>query len=44
MTNPRYVDDITLLATSEAEQQELVDRLDRVRRKYSLTLTSTRPR
>ena len=29
-------DDIILLATSEAELQELVDRLDRVSRKYSL--------
>ena len=28
--NLRYADDIILLATSEAELQELVDRLDRV--------------
>ena len=31
-------DDIILLATSEAELQELVDRLDRVSRKYSLLI------
>ena len=36
-TNLRYADDI-LLATSEAELQELVDRLDRVSRKYSLLI------
>ena len=35
ITNLRYADDIILLATSEAELQELVDRLDRVSRKYS---------
>jgi len=34
VTNLRYVDDIILLATSEAELQELVDRLDRDSRKY----------
>ena len=28
-TNLRYADDIILLATSETELQELVDRLDR---------------
>ena len=33
-----YADDIILLATSEAELQELVDRLDRVSRKYSLLI------
>jgi len=33
--NLRYAGDIILLATSEAELQELVDRLDRVCRKYS---------
>jgi len=38
VTNLRYADDITLLATSEAELQELVDRLDRVSRKYSLLI------
>ena len=38
ITNLRYADDIILLATSEAELQELVDRLDRVSRKYSLGL------
>ena len=36
ITNFRYADDIILLVTSEAELQELVDRLDRVSRKYSL--------
>jgi len=36
ITNIRDADDIILLATSEAELQELVDRLDRVSRKYSL--------
>jgi len=36
--NLRYADDIILLATSEAEQQELVGRLDRVSRKYSLLI------
>jgi len=38
ITNLRYADDIILLATSEAELQELVDRLDRVIRKYSLLI------
>jgi len=38
ITNLRYADDIILLATSEAELQELVDRLDRVSRKYSLLI------
>jgi len=33
ITHLRYADDIILLATSEAELQELVDRLDRVSRK-----------
>jgi len=37
-TSLRYADDIILLATSEAELQELVDRLDRVSRKYSLLI------
>jgi len=36
--NLRYADDIIRLATSEAELQELVDRLDRVSRKYSLLI------
>jgi len=36
ITNLRYADDIILLATSEAELQELVDHLDRVSHKYSL--------
>jgi len=36
ITNLRYADDIILLATSEAELRELVDRLDRVSRKYLL--------
>jgi len=44
VTNLCYTDDIILLATSEAELQELVDRLDRVSRKYSPSSTSTRPR
>ena len=38
ITNLRYADDIVLLANSEAELQELVDRLDRVSRKYSLLI------
>jgi len=38
VTNLRYADDIILLATSDAELQELVDRLDRVSRKYSLLI------
>ena len=33
-----FADDIILLATSEAELQELVDRLYRVSRKYSLLI------
>jgi len=33
-----HADDIILLATSEAELQNLVDRLDRVSRKYSLLM------
>ena len=40
ITNLRYADDIILLATSEAELQESVDRLDRVSRKYSLLILS----
>ena len=38
ITNLRYADHIILLATSEAELQELMDRLDRVSRKYSLLI------
>ena len=38
ITNLRYADDIILLATSEAELHELVDRLDRVSCKYSLLI------
>jgi len=38
VTNLRYAAGIILLATSEAEPQELVDRLDRVSRKYSLLI------
>jgi len=38
ITNLRYADNIILLATSEAELQELVDRLDRVSREYSLLI------
>jgi len=35
ITNLRDADDIILLATSEEELEELVDRLDRVSRKFS---------
>ena len=38
VSNLRYADDIILLATSEAELQELVDCLDRVSRGYSLLI------
>jgi len=38
ITNLRYSDDTILLTTLEAELQELVDRLDRVSRKYSLLI------
>jgi len=38
ITNLSYADDIIMLATSEAELQELVDPLDRVSRKYSLLI------
>jgi len=38
ITNLHYADDIILLATSEVELQELVDRLDQVSRKYSLLI------
>jgi len=38
ITNLRYADVIILLATSDAELQELVDRLDHVSRKYSLII------
>jgi len=38
VTNLRCADDVILLATSEAEIQELVDRLDRVSREYSLLI------
>ena len=38
ITNLRYADDIILSATSEAELQELVDRLDHISRKYSLLI------
>jgi len=38
ITNLRYADDVILLATSEAELQELVDRLDRVSRRYNLLI------
>jgi len=36
VSNICYADDIVLFTTSEAEQQELVDHLDRVSRKCSL--------
>ena len=38
VTNLGYADGIILVAISEAELQELVDRLDRVSRKYSLLI------
>ena len=38
VTNLCYADDIILLATSEAELHELVDRLDRVSRKYHILI------
>ena len=38
ITNLCYADDVILLATSEVELQELVDRLDRVSRKDSLLI------
>ena len=38
ITNLRYADDIILLAILGAKLQELVDRLDRVSRKYSLLI------
>ena len=38
ITNLRYADDVIMLASSEAELQELVDRLDRVSRRYSLLI------
>jgi len=38
ITNLRYADDIILLATSEAELHELVDRPDLISRKYSLLI------
>ena len=42
--NLHYTDDIILLATSEAELQELVYRLDRVSRKYSLLINVDKTR
>ena len=38
LTNLRYADDIVLLACSEMELQELVNRIDNVSRKYSLMI------
>ena len=38
ITNLRYADDIIMLVTSEAELQELVDRVERVSRRYSLLI------
>ena len=38
ITTLSYADDIILLATSDAEVQELVGRLDRVSRRYSLLI------
>jgi len=42
VTNLRYADDIILLATTEAELQELVYHLDRVSREYSLLINVDR--
>ena len=44
VTNVCHADDIILMATLEAELQQLVDRLDRVSRKYSLLISVDRPR
>ena len=44
ITNLRYADDIILLATAEAELQELVDHLNRVSRKYSLLINVDKKR
>jgi len=44
ITNLRHADDIILLATSEAELQELVDRLDQVRREYILLINVDKTR
>ena len=38
ITNLRFADDIILLATSEAELQELVDCVDQISRKYNLLI------
>jgi len=38
VTNYCYADDIVLFTTSEAEQQELVYRRNRLNRKYSLVV------
>jgi len=38
ITNLCYADDIIMLATSEAELQELEDCLDRVSRKYNILM------
>ena len=40
MTNLRYADDIILLASSVAELQELVNRLDHVSKIYSLLINT----
>jgi len=46
VTNLHYADDIIMLATSETELQELVDRLDRVslRLNTAYSSKSTRPK
>ena len=44
ITNLRHADDIILLATSEAELQELVDRLDQVSREYILLINVNKTR
>ena len=44
ITNLRHADDIILLATSEAELQELVDRLDQISREYILLINVDKTR
>ena len=44
ITNLRHADDIILLATSEPELQELVDRLDQISREYILLINVDKTR
>ena len=44
ITNLRHADDIIQLATSEAELQDLVDRLDQVSREYILLINVDKTR